>query len=151
MKAIYKHTCIVARDWQKITRFYQEVFDCVLVPPIRDLSGTWLAKGTGVPDAQIRGVHLRMPGYGRKGPTLEIFQYSRNKTRPTAAANREGLAHLAFEVESVERATNLVLENGGKKMGEIATTSIDALGTLTFVYLADPEGNMIEVQAWNES
>jgi len=148
MKAKYKHTNIVAADWKRLARFYQEVFNCVIVPPERDLRGDWLDKGTGVANAQFTGAHLRFPGYGEEGPTLEIYQYSQNAPRPPSAANREGIMHLAFEVDDVEKAFDLVLKHSGKKIGEITSAEVKGVGLLTFVYCADPEGNIIELQAW---
>lgn len=150
MNVEYKHTNIIARDWRALARFYKDVFDCVPVPPERDLSGVWLEKGTGVPGACLAGAHLRLPGHGESGPTLEIYQYIRNEPRPATAANREGIGHLAFEVDDVEQAASAVLKHGGSKVGEITTSVVDGVGLLTFVYLADPEGNIIELQSWKE-
>ena len=76
MEITYKHTNIIARDWKTLAVFYEKVFGCVRVPPERNLSGEWLEKGTGVPGARLTGVHLRLPGHGEDGPTLEMFQYS---------------------------------------------------------------------------
>jgi predicted enzyme related to lactoylglutathione lyase len=148
MRARYKHTNIVARDWQVLAGFYQDVFGCLPVPPQRDLAGEWLEKSTGVRDAHLRGMHLRLPGHGDDGPTLEIYQYDRNAPRPPAAADREGFAHIAFEVDDVAAATRVVLEHGGSHVGEVASTTVPEVGLLTVVYLADPEGNIIELQAW---
>jgi catechol 2,3-dioxygenase-like lactoylglutathione lyase family enzyme len=148
MKARYKHTNIIARDWRALAEFYQHVFGCVVVPPERHLSGAWLEKGTGVCDAQFSGVHLRLPGRGQDGPTLEIYQYSEIIPRPAIAANREGIGHIAFEVADVKQATAEVLRHGGSLVGEIASAKVEGVGALTFVYLADPEGNLIELQAW---
>ena len=111
MKAKYKHTNIVARDWRVLARFYQNVFGCILVPPERNLAGKWLEKGTGVKDAHFKGAHLRLPGYGNSGPTLEIYQYHRNEPRAATAANREGIMHLAFEVDDVEQAAAVILDH----------------------------------------
>ena len=148
MRATYKHTNIVARDWRALATFYQDVFGCVPVPPERDLSGAWLEKGTGVRDAHLRGAHLRLPGHGDGGPTLEIYQYTRSRPRPAVAAEREGITHLAFEVDDVAEASRLVLEHGGRHVGDITSSEVPGVGLLTFVYLADPEGNIIELQAW---
>ena len=104
MKAIYRHTNIISKDWKKLAQFYETVFGCVRVPPERHLSGKWLDKGTGVADANISGVQLRLPGHGDTGPTLEIFQYAENEGRLPPAANREGIGHLAFEVDDVADA-----------------------------------------------
>ena len=69
--ARYVHTNLIARDWRRLARFYQDVFGCVPVPPERNLSGTEMEAGTGVPGARLQGMHLRLPGTGPDGPTLE--------------------------------------------------------------------------------
>ena len=149
MNCIYRHTNIVARDWRKLSQFYETVFDCVRVPPERDLAGSWLEKGTGVAGAELSGVQLRLPGHGDTGPTLEIFQYSENEEKLPPAANREGICHLAFEVDNVAEAMEEVLANGGHKVGEVTSFDVEGIGTISFVYIADPEGNMIEIQAFD--
>jgi predicted enzyme related to lactoylglutathione lyase len=148
MKAKYKHTNIIARDWRALAQFYQQVFGCVMVPPERDLSGEWLDRGSGVKEARFAGAHLRLPGHGPDAPTLEIYQYSHNEPKPPAAANREGIMHLAFEVDDVEQGTAEVLSHGGSKLGEITSSEVEGVGLLTFVYLTDPEDNIIELQSW---
>jgi catechol 2,3-dioxygenase-like lactoylglutathione lyase family enzyme len=148
IKAKFKHTNIVARDWRSLAKFYQDVLGCVFVPPARNLSGDWLSQGTGVPGAKFEGGHFRLPGHGGDGPTLEIYQYARNEARPATAANREGIAHLAFEVPDVADALQQVLSGGGSQVGRIATADVSGVGKLTFVYAADPEGNILELQSW---
>ena len=146
MRATYKHTNIIAQDWQKLAGFYEKVFGCVRVPPERHLSGAWLDKGVGVPDAKISGVHLRLPGHGDSGPGLEIFQYANNEQKPPPSANREGWGHIAFEVDDVAAAMEEVLYHGGQRVGDITAFEVEGQGTMTFVYLTDPEGNIIELQ-----
>ncbi len=148
MDATYRHTSIVAADWRALASFYEDVFGCAPVPPPRDLSGAWLDRGTGVPDAHLTGVHLRLPGHGERGPTLEIFGYSTTEPRPSVAANRAGLAHIAFEVADVAAAARLVVARGGGLVGEVTSSEVPGAGLLTFVYATDPEGNVIELQAW---
>jgi len=149
-KIKYKHTNIIAHDWQKLVIFYEQAFGCVRVPPERRLSGEWLEKGTGVPGARFSGIHLRLPGWGVNAPTLEIYQYSENMPKLPPAANREGFGHIAFEVEDVAEVADSVLKLGGSMLGEIVSAVVDGVGRLTFVYMADPEGNIIELQAWKE-
>jgi predicted enzyme related to lactoylglutathione lyase len=148
MGAKYKHTNIIARDWESLAQFYEKVFGCVRLPPERDLSGAWLEEGTGVPGAQFSGVHLRLPGWGEDGPTLEIFQYARNEPKPAPAANREGFGHIAFEVDDVEKTLEDVRRHGGGAVGEVVSQEIEGVGSLQFVYATDPEGNIIEIQSW---
>lgn len=80
MKIKFTHTNIIAKDWKKISRFYQEVFGCVPVPTERDMRGDWIDRMTGIRGAQIRGEHLRLPGYQDKLPTLEISYWKEPNT-----------------------------------------------------------------------
>lgn len=146
----YVHTNLIAKDWKGLAAFYERVFGCIPVPPERDLAGEWLEASTGVPQAQIRGVHLRLPGYGDKGPTLEIFQYNRQAEQLRPAVNRPGFAHIAFAVDDVAAARNAVLAAGGGTVGELVSVEIPGAGQITFAYVTDPEGNIIELQRWSD-
>ncbi|MFQ6035476.1 MAG: VOC family protein [Sedimentisphaerales bacterium] len=148
IKAKYKHTNIVAQDWRKLAKFYQRILGCKPVPPERNHTGEWVGRCTGVRGAEVRGVHLRLPGYGDDGPTLEIFQYNRVEIRPETAINRPGFAHLAFEVDDVQAARDALIAAGGRYVGELVTTEIAGAGTITLIYVTDPEGNIIELQKW---
>jgi catechol 2,3-dioxygenase-like lactoylglutathione lyase family enzyme len=144
----FAHVNIIGNDWRALSRFYQDVFGCQPVPPERKLSGAWLEAATGVPDAALEGEHLRLPGNGDGGPTLEIFSYKNNLDRPASAANRLGIGHIAFEVDDVHAALDQVVAHGGHALGEMQSAEVPGKGKLTFVYATDPEGNIIELQAW---
>ena len=148
LNAKFVHTNIVAQDWRKLARFYEQVLGCVPVPPERDLAGPWLEAATGVPEARIQGAHLRLPGYGEGGPTLEIFQYNDQVEGQEMAINRPGIGHLAFAVDDVGMARQAVLDAGGGEIGEVTTLDVAGAGRVTFVYLTDPEGNILELQRW---
>ncbi|MFN3189209.1 MAG: VOC family protein [Aureliella sp.] len=145
----YAHTNIVASDWKRLVQFYCDVFACTPVPPERNQSGDWLVRGTGVRGAEIQGMHLRLPGYGETGPTLEIYQYKDIENNLQPIPNRKGLGHLAFEVGDVAATVEQVLLHGGSSIGELAESEVENRGKLTFVYMADPEGNILEIQHWN--
>ena len=146
--ARYVHTNLIARDWRALAQFYQSVLGCVLVPPERHFSGADLEAGTGVRGSNVDGVHLRMPGNGDKGPTLEIFTYSRLAEGPSPAVNRPGFGHIAFAVDSVADARAEVLGAGGKAVGEIVTLTTAVGRQVTWCYVTDPEGNILELQSW---
>lgn len=148
MSTRYVHTNIVSQNWRQLAHFYQTVFDCQPIPPMRDLAGDWLDKGTGLKDCHLQGVHLRLPGSGENGPTLEIFQYDALAERLPSVANRLGIGHLAFHVDDVHSTVEQVLQQGGNLLGEVVERFIDGVGHLTFVYLTDPEGNILEIQHW---
>lgn len=147
--AKFVHTNLIAQDWGKLVWFYEQVFGCRPVPPERHLSGQWLEDGTGVLGAEIEGVHLRLPGYGEQGPTLEIFQYNQQQEPQETAVNRPGFGHIAFAVDDVAAARDAVLAAGGGTVGELVSVDVPGAGTVTFVYATDPEGNVIELQHWS--
>lgn len=147
--ARYGHTNLIARDWRTLAAFYERVFGCVPVLPERDLSGDAVSRGSGVPNATLRGVHLRLPGVGADGPTLEIFTYNTLEEKPPPAANRPGFGHIAFIVPDVAAAREIVLAEGGSEYGEIVTTPAGTR-TVTWTYVRDPEGNLLELQSWSD-
>lgn len=148
VKAKYVHTNLIAKEWRALARFYQDIFGCVVLQPERHFKGKDLERGTGLPDAQLDGVHLRLPGYDGKGPTLEIFNYTQLQTRPATAVNRPGFGHIAFEVDDVQKARDAVITAGGKSVGEIVTLQVSTGARVTWCYVTDPEANIIELQSW---
>ena len=146
--ARYAHTNLIARDWRALAAFYDQLFGCTPVPPERDFSGPKLERGTGLPGAHLQGVHLRLPGHGAAGPTLEIFHYDVLQERPEVAVNRPGLGHIAFEVDDVPSAREAVLAAGGRPVGEVVTLATATGAKVTWVHVTDPEGNVIELQSW---
>lgn len=143
----YGHTNLIAKDWRSLAKFYEEHFGCVPVPPERDFKGDDLERGTGIPGAHLRGAHLRLPGHGAEGPTLEIFNFNVLEERPGVAVNRPGFGHIAFIVDDVAAARETVLAAGGQPVGEIVTLTNAAGMRLTWVYVTDPEGNVLELQS----
>jgi catechol 2,3-dioxygenase-like lactoylglutathione lyase family enzyme len=117
------------------------------VPPERDFRGSDLEAGTGVPGAHLRGVHLRLPGWREAGPTLEVFQYDPAEPRASAAVNRPGFGHIAFLVDDVAAARSVVLSEGGQAVGEVVTLRLATGAEVTWCYVTDPEGNVIELQS----
>ena len=146
--ARYAHTNLVANDWPALASFYERVFGCEVAPPERHFSGPTLEAGTGLPGARIDGVHLRLPGHGPEGPTLEVFSYSSPAGRVPALVNRPGFGHVAFEVDSVAESRGEVLREGGRAVGEVVTLATADGRQVTWCYVTDPEGNIVELQSW---
>ena len=149
IKARYVHTNLIAEDWKKLARFYTEVFGCIPVPPERNFKGKEISAGTGIPNVHLQGAHLRLPGFNEGGPTLEIFSYSPQINRIKSEVNRPGFGHIAFQVDNVEKAKKTVLNYGGKEIGEIVTLRVSADSKVTWCYVTDPEGNILELQTWS--
>jgi len=146
MPTRFAHVNVIAQDWRGLATFYQTVFGCKPVPPERDQSGEWLDRATGVHDAHIRGMHLRLPG---GGPTLELYEYDNMPQRPNIRSNTPGFSHIAFVVDDVDGVANDVVSNGGDTIGTVERVNISGVGELRFQYVADPEGNIIEIQQWS--
>ena len=146
----YVHTNLIAGDWKRLAAFYEAVFECIPIPPDRNLAGEWLDKATGLENANIRGIHLRMPGFDENGPTLEIFEYGEMPERPPIDTNTPGFSHIAFAVDDVRTFAKKVVAKGGRFVGELTERRIDGVGDLVFQYVADPEGNIIELQTWTK-
>jgi len=150
MNARFGHVNLIADDWRALADFYIGNFGCTPVPPERDYSGADLSAGTGVENAALRGAHLRLPGLGPDGPTLEIYQYAHNEPRgAAAAANRVGFGHIAFAVDDVRAARERVIGSGGAPVGDVVTLQTADGRRVTWCYVSDPEGNFIELQAWS--
>jgi len=93
-------------------------------------------------------MHLRLPGHGEAGPTLEVFTYSELSQSLEPRVNRPGYGHLAFQVDSVADARRKVLGAGGSAVGDVVTLTTATGARVTWCYVTDPEGNILELQAW---
>ncbi|MEA5444411.1 VOC family protein [Gammaproteobacteria bacterium AB-CW1] len=149
-RARFAHVNIVARDWRRLADFYENVFGCLPVGPERDYQGRDLDAGTGLSGARLRGVHLKLPGFdGDAAPTLEIFQYDPSGDDPPRSVNRIGFGHICFQVRDVAAARKSVLANGGSAVGKVVTLSPSPTASVTWCYVKDPEGNILELQRWS--
>lgn len=151
IEARFGHVNLTAADWRLLATFYTDVFGCELVPPERDIRGPVLDKATGLHDAHLTGAHLRLPGLGATGPTLEIFTYDELAQHPGPDVARAGLGHLAFQVPDVPAAVEAVVAAGGGRVGEVVTTATADGRSVTWCYTTDPEGNIVELQAWSDA
>jgi catechol 2,3-dioxygenase-like lactoylglutathione lyase family enzyme len=145
----FGHVNVTAHDWRRLAAFYADVFGCELVPPERDIQGPVLDAATGLQDAHLTGAHLRLPGHGDGGPTIEIYAYDALDDHPGPRVDRPGWGHVAFQVPDVAGALEAVVAAGGGRHGEIVTTTTADDRRVTWVYATDPEGNLVELQAWS--
>ena len=146
----FAHTNIITDNWKELAKFYIDVFECKPLFPERDLKGLWLDKTTTIADAHLKGIHLALPGYDSQLPTLEIFQYDSNINIGVPETNRKGFGHIAFRVDNVEFYLEKLLTAGGTTVGDQVETEVKGVGMLTFVYARDIDGNIIEIQSWEQ-
>jgi hypothetical protein len=55
---------------------------------------------------------------------------------------------LAFEAASVEEARAEVMAAGGRAVGEVVTLTTADGRRVTWCYVTDPEGKILELQSW---
>ena len=147
--ARFGHVNVTGADWRRLAAFYTEVFGCELVPPERDIQSDDLDRATGLTGAHLTGAHLRLPGHGPEGPTIEIFQYDAVEPGPPTKVDRGGWGHVAFQVPDVPAALEAVLAAGGGRVGDVITTTTATGRRVTWCYATDPDGNIVELQAWS--
>ena len=145
----FGHVNVTASDWRRLASFYADVFGCEFVPPERDIRSADLDAATGLQDAHLTGAHLRLPGLGDAGPTIEIFSYDALESNPGTQVARAGWGHIAFQVPDVPAAVDAVLAAGGGRVGDIITTKTADGRRVTWRYTTDPDGNIVELQAWS--
>jgi catechol 2,3-dioxygenase-like lactoylglutathione lyase family enzyme len=147
--ARFGHVNVTGPDWRVLADFYRDVFGCVLVPPERDYRSADLDAATNLVGAHLTGAHLRLPGHGDTGPTIEIYQYDEMVEGRAPAANRPGWGHVAFQVPDVEAALAIVTTRGGARFGSVVTLQTSDGRRVTWCYARDPADNLIELQAWS--
>lgn len=145
----FGHVNVTSRDWRRLAAFYTDLFGLEPVPPERDYRGPDLEAATGIPNAHLTGAHLRLPGHGHDGPTLEIYQYDEVEPSAGPRVARAGWGHIAFQVPDVPSALEDALAAGGGRLGEVVTLTTADGRHVTWCYATDPDGNILELQAWS--
>ena len=145
----FGHVNVTGPDWRVLADFYRDIFGCELVPPERDYRSVDLDAATNLTGAHLTGAHLRLPGHGDTGPTIEIYQYDEMVDGGAPAVNRPGWGHIAFQVPDVEAALAIVESRGGARFGTIVTLQTADGRRVTWCYARDPGDNLIELQAWS--
>src|SRR5262245_19923433 len=115
--ARFGHVNLTGADWRRLAAFYTDLFGCTVVPPERDYRGADLDAATGLPGAHLTGAHLRLPGHGESGPTIEIYQYDTVEGGRPPKVDRAGWGHVAFQVPDVTAALEAVQAAGGGRVG----------------------------------
>jgi predicted enzyme related to lactoylglutathione lyase len=103
----------------------------------------------GLERVEIHVVHLRLPGHGDTGPTIEIFSVGEmTEASEPGRQTRPGLMHMAFAFDDIDAALKLFLRAGGEKVGEVTEADVEGVGRVSFMYGRDPEGNIVELQEY---
>jgi len=147
--ARFGHVNVTSTDWRRLAAFYADLFGLELVPPERDYRGPDLDSATHITGAHLTGAHLRLPGHGPDGPTLEIYQYEAVEPARAPRVDRAAWGHIAFQVPDVGAALGHVEAAGGGRFGEVVMLATSDGRHVTWCYATDPDGNLLELQAWS--
>ncbi len=50
----------------------------------------------------------------------------------------------------MDAARRTVLDAGGREAGKLVSLNVPGAGTVTLIYVTDPEDNIIELQSWSK-
>ncbi len=106
------HISLTARDASALATFYCDALGYIERRPPRTLSGDRIARGNGLPGAEITAIWLTLPG--NPGPFLEILQYTPTAPRACPLVNEPGFGHLAFAVHDLSTTIARILASGGR-------------------------------------
>lgn len=121
-------------DPERLARFYQEALDCEVGLPLTTLEQP-APRGVGNQDGDVAILVMSLPG-SEGGPTLELISGS-------GLDGARGM--LTFHVDDVDAATQRVVDAGGDFAGRV-TEFMGPSGRLArFVFMTDPEGNVIDL------
>lgn len=134
----------LADDLEALATFYEEALGCVTVVPVLDIADEAVARAAGVPGAHMRLTILRLPGRGDHGPVLELYSVSGGE-RAEGWHYQPGQGQLALEVDDLETSVGRVIAAGGDNLGEVVQWESPSGTVARFVYLRDPEGNIIDL------
>lgn len=135
---------IIARDIESLSSFYQEALGCEAVVSSFEVVDEAVARAIGVPGNAVTLSILRLPGRGDHGPVLELYSIGGGEM-PDDWHYQPGQGQMAFEVDDVDVKAAALVDKGATMLGEPVDWVGPSGSTARFVYLRDPEGNIIDI------
>ena len=133
------HISLTARDAVRLGQFYEDVFGCSTRRAPARLTGPSVWRGNGLHGVDLTSIWLDWPGSDQ--PFLEILEYDTQAIPVNASVNAPGRGHFALEVDDLDATLERVRSTGGTLLGEVTT-----FGSTRLTYVADCEGNVIELE-----
>ena len=140
----FRHIAIVVSDLEPMLQFYTQILGFQIKRQF-DIQSEDFRKGIGIANAKARGVHLSVPG----GVEIELFQFLEPRSDPIispASPNRQGFRHIALVVSDLQKSYyDLVAKGVNFFSAPVVVKEPKEVAGFQFVYLRDPEGNIIEL------
>lgn len=147
------HVNVVVDDLATMTAFYRDVLGLRLAKQV-SIRGPWIEAVTGLTPAEA-DVALFAAG---AGAGVELIQYRVPEgPRPDLLGHPQtkGIRHIAFRVQAMDAAVRRLTEAGVEFLSSVQavpTDQVDFVGrTKRIVYCRDPEGNLLELAAYESS
>ncbi len=137
---VFDHTGFITPDIEASVRFWEDAMGFE-AQPIGERRKSWIASFMGVPDAQVRLVHL----YGH-GTHIEFIAFDMPEDVPVRARASQGnVAHLCLRTDDVDALRARILACGGAEQGELVAIDEGIAKGLRGLYMMDPHGVLIEI------
>ena len=144
------HVNLVVGDMQPMLAFYRDLLGLRLTKQAT-IRGPWIEAATGLAQAEADVVFLEAPA----GPRIELIQYrTPDRPRPSGLSepNTKGLRHIALRVTDLDVLVAALRRSGVKLLSEVQhvpAAQVDyADQRKRLVYCLDPEGNLLELCAF---
>jgi predicted enzyme related to lactoylglutathione lyase len=125
---------LATSDPKRLSRFYEEALDCVTTLSLTRLEEP-AGRGAGATDGDVWILVMKVPG-DEGGPTLELI---------SGTGIDSGGGMLTFYVDDVGAVAERVVVAGGAFRGDITDFVGPSGATFRFVFMTDPEGNVIDL------
>ncbi|MCP3660166.1 MAG: VOC family protein [Bacteroidetes bacterium] len=138
-----RHIALVVKDIENIIDFYTNILGFKL----RDryiIESEDIRKGIGLQKAKAKGAHLMIPNSDIE---LELFEFEKNieKKSEEYIASHPGYRHIAIVVENLKETYEELKSKNVSFISEpISVNEPACFKGFQFVYMKDPEGNIIE-------
>lgn len=144
------HVNIVVADMPAAIGFYRDVLGLRLTKQAT-IAGPWIDAVTGLPDVTADVAFVEPP----VGPAIELIYY-RTPAGPRppqqAAPNAQGIRHFAFRVSDIDGLVARLKAAGVTLLGDVQAVpaaQVDYADVRKrLVYCLDPEGNLLELCAY---
>ncbi|MBU0929284.1 MAG: VOC family protein [Spirochaetes bacterium] len=132
------HAGLTVSDFEAAVRWYHETFGFLLISEdvLEPEATKKLFPLYKVEGARVRLGFLRAP----RGSVLEIFEFSPKKPYRDAEWNMPGFTHVALNVSGVKKWYERLGAEGVRFVTPPNTT-----GGVDWVFLKDPDGNLVEL------
>jgi catechol 2,3-dioxygenase-like lactoylglutathione lyase family enzyme len=144
------HVNLVVADMRAMIAFYCDVLGMRLARQVT-ISGPWIDEVTGLKDVTADVAFLE----ASCGPAIELLYYHRpqgSKAPGQDVPNTFGLRHLAFRVTDIEKVAAAIRAAGvplASEIHSVPTAQVPfAQRQKRLVYFRDPEGNLLELCAY---